>query len=288
MSEVGYTCVGSGTCVPSASRGSACHLLQAGDLRVLLDLGSGSLRSLVRLGESIADLDAVGLTHRHMDHVGDLLPLLFALRYSPGSPRTAPLRLFGYRGLRSDLSRLAEVFGDWVRSPGFELIAHELAPGERFELTAGEATARVTAFEVNHTPEAVSFGIEISFEGSERGSSRHGAGENASRRTRESSSRRFAYSGDSGATEALVELAAGADLFVCECAFPDAHGVEGHLTPSELLPLCASARPRRTVATHFYPVWDQEGMDRLWREAYDRYGGEVSITPAHDGLHVRL
>lgn len=242
--------------------------MQYGDLRLVLDLGSGSLRSLVRMGEAVLEVDAVGFTHRHMDHVGDLLPFLFALRHTPGLGRTKPLTLFGYRGLRADLERLAELFGRWALDPGFELQLHELAPGESLRLDVARERVRVTAHPVRHSPEAVGLRLELSRE--------PGRGAEV----------QFAYSGDTGATESLIELARGADLFVCECAFPDGEGVEGHLTPSELLPICAKASPRRTLTTHFYPVWDERGTERLWRESLERFGHEVSVAPAHDGLRI--
>ncbi len=235
----------------------------------MLDLGSGSLRSLARLGEPFADLRAVGLTHRHQDHVADLLPLLFALRHTPGLERRDPLDLFGYRGLEADLGRLRELYGEWVRSPGFELRVHEVAPGDSLRLASGESEAHVAAVAVRHTPEAVGFRIELG---------RRGAGEPV----------RVAYTGDSGATDSLVELGAGVDLFVSECAFPDDLRVEGHLTPSELLPIAATAGARRTVPTHFYPVWDARGVDRVWLEAQERFGTPVPLTPAFDGLRVEL
>jgi ribonuclease BN (tRNA processing enzyme) len=271
MLGVGYTCIGSGTCVPRASRGPACHLVQAGELRILLDIGSGSLRTLARLGEDFSTLTAVGLTHRHMDHVGDLLPLFFALRHTPGLDRSDPLQVFGYSGLHRDLERLSTLFGRWVLEPRVPLEIAELEPGAALALNARGARATVAAGAVNHTAEAVGFRLEITQDG-------EGV----------SPLRTITYSGDTGATDSLIGLARDADLFVCECAFPDDQRVEGHLTPSELLPICAAARPRSTVATHLYPVWDERGVDRLWREALVRFGSDLPVTPAYDGLRIEL
>ena len=272
MSRIRYLCVGSGTCVPRMERGPACHLVQVGALRVLLDLGSGSLRTLARLGEPIANLFAVGVSHRHMDHVADLLPLLFALRYAPGERRSAPLELFGYPGLRTDLERSAQTFGDWVLNPGFELRVHELPPGERLRLAAGADRIEIESHRVVHTPEAVAFRLTV------------GSGEGRA----EASRAVIAYSGDSGPDESLVGLAREADLFVCECAFPDGEGVPIHLTPSDLLAVCAAARPRRVVATHFYPVWDERGVGRLWAETLAKSSVKVDLVPAHDGLMIEI
>jgi ribonuclease BN (tRNA processing enzyme) len=273
VTGVRYRCIGSGTCVPCESRGPACHLLDAHGLRLLLDLGSGSLRTLARLGEPLSELHGVGVSHRHQDHVGDLLPLLFALRYVPEMRRSEPLELFGYPGLRGDLARLAEIYGPWVVNPGFELRVRELRPGETLRLTAGEARAEVTAHAVRHSPEAVGFRIRL-------------WSDTAPEAARVSCV--VSYSGDTGPTPELVDLARGADLFVCECAFPDGEEVPGHMTPSALLEVCAAAAPRRVVATHFYPVWDERGVERLWAEALGDASRGAAITPAHDGLLIHL
>lgn len=258
-----YTCVGSGTCVPRPERGPACHLVEHRGLRIALDLGAGSLRALSRLGCPPRELAAVGLTHRHQDHVADLLPLLFALRHDPDEPRVEPLVLFGYGGLGEDLRRLAAVFGGWVLAPGFPLEVGELPAGA--ELALGGGALRVSSHVVRHSAEAVGFRLEL----------REGPV--------------LAYSGDSGPTPALAELASGADLFVCECAFPDGHGVEVHLTPSELLPLAAESRTRHVVATHFYPIWDRLGVEPTWEAARRRWDADAPpVTPAVDGLRVDL
>ncbi len=243
-------------------------------MRLILDLGSGSLRSLARLGENFFDLTAVGVTPRHQDHVADLLPLLFGLRNSPGASRREPLTIFGYRGIQHDLECLAHVYGSWVLEPGFGVDVQELPPGKRLRLCGPGSTLEVKAFSVRHSPEAVAFRLQLpaTFDETSAGAPLPQAV--------------FAYSGDSGVSSSLVELAAGADLFVCECAFPDGAGVDGHLTPSELLPLCAASGARRVVATHFYPEWDARGVEAEWERALRRFEGDVALTPAHDGLRM--
>jgi ribonuclease BN (tRNA processing enzyme) len=86
------------------------------------------------------------------------------------------------------------------------------------------------------------------------------------------------YSGDSGEAPALAELARGADLFACECSFPDEHEVEHHLTPSGAGRLAAAAACRRLLLTHFYPETDPvEAGARAARV----FGGRIEL--ARDG-----
>jgi len=56
--------------------------LQAAGRVILLDLGAGTLRALLNVGLDFTRLDIIGLSHFHIDHVGDLAPFLFATHYS--------------------------------------------------------------------------------------------------------------------------------------------------------------------------------------------------------------
>ncbi len=93
------TVIGSGTGVPSLRRGSPCLAVKAAGRLLVLDLGAGSLRALLRYGLNFSAIDVLALTHLHPDHVGDLVPFLFATRYSLGYTRQEPFRLLAARGL---------------------------------------------------------------------------------------------------------------------------------------------------------------------------------------------
>ena len=89
-----------------------------------------------------------------------------------------------------------------------------------------------------------------------RGDARSGSRTTPSRRTGSGSSAdgtTIAYSGDSGPSERLVELARDTDLFVCEATLD--HGVDdgqprGHLSVDEALAAAAEAGTRRVLLTH--------------------------------------
>ena len=47
------------------------------------------------------NLDAIWISHFHLDHCGGLAPLLFGTKHAPDTQsRTKPLRIFGAKGLR--------------------------------------------------------------------------------------------------------------------------------------------------------------------------------------------
>ena len=63
----------------------------------------------------------------------------------------------------------------------------------------------------------------------------------------------IAYSGDSGPSERLVELARGSDLFVCEATLDrgiDDGQPRGHLSADEALAAAAEAGTQRVLLTH--------------------------------------
>jgi len=56
-------------------KGPACFLVEAGDARILIDIGKGPERNAVPDLEGLSPLDAVILSHAHPDHVGSLSQL---------------------------------------------------------------------------------------------------------------------------------------------------------------------------------------------------------------------
>ena len=84
----------------------------------------------------------------------------------------------------------------------------------------------------------------------------------------------IAYSGDTQWTEGLVELARGADLFICE-AYVFEKSIKYHLTYATLLQHRAQFSCGRMILTH-------ASADMLDRRA------EVDIQMAEDGLIIDL
>lgn len=260
-----YTLVGSGTVVPDARRGPAAHHFACGDIQLLCDLGSGTVRRLDELGILWPELDLVAVTHRHQDHVADLLPLLFALRHTPGVERVRPLTLLGYAGFRHDLSLLSEVYGGWVLDPGFPLEVHE-APDTPIEIERGDAWVEIAARPVVHSPEAVGYRLTLSV---------------AEREVL------VAYTGDTEESGAAIELARDADLLVCECSVADEDRVPGHMTPGGVGRVAAAAAVGRVVTTHFYPSALALGPDEIVRRIRAAYA-EGPVDLGVDGLRIEL
>jgi ribonuclease Z len=124
--------------VPSARRGLPALLLRTGGDRLLFDCGEGTQQQLLR-SVGLPELDAVFLTHYHLDHWLGLLGMVktFDLR-----ARERPLTLYGPPGLRALIERMRPVIG----RTGYELRLVELEPHE--EVRFGGYL--VAAFPVEH------------------------------------------------------------------------------------------------------------------------------------------
>ncbi|MCU0626592.1 MAG: ribonuclease Z [Gemmatimonadaceae bacterium] len=247
------TTVGTGTISLWPGRGCASHLVEAGDVRLLLDCGPGTAVNMARLGLDWWGVTHVALTHFHLDHIGDLPALVFAWRHARREPRNAPLVLLGPVGTAALLERWGAALGDWLTIPGFPLTIVEV-PLEMPVALADDV--HLTARHVPHTDESVAYSVEHD-------------------------GRRLVYTGDTGVDESLGAWAAGCDLLLAECSLPDAMAIPTHLTPAQCGALAAAAQPARLVVTHMYPPL--EGMD-LRAEIGAHWAGEVVV--ARDALRL--
>jgi ribonuclease BN (tRNA processing enzyme) len=222
---VKLTVVGSSPAWPNPGGAQSGYLLD-GPGRLLLDCGPGVLPSL-RQGGGWPALDAIAITHFHLDHWGDLVPWVWGVLHlrgrgiDPGHPD-----LWVPPGGHARL----EHFGDDLGFPDmFERVftVREYEPGVPF--TAAGHT--VTALRVPHYRLA-SYGFRVA------------NGDTV-----------LAYSGDSAPDARLVELAQEADLFLCEATLltGDSDGFpppRGHLSLDEANEAFAASGAKRLLVTH--------------------------------------
>ncbi len=246
--------IGSGTGVPSRRRGSPAVGVKAGKYFVLLDIGSGTLRAMLNYDLNFNDIDVLCLSHHHPDHVGDLVPFLFASRYSLGYTRQLPFWLLAAQGFSAFQQNLKSVWGEWVEPPTGLMQVQELARDRPDTFTLADLTIKTAP--VNHIATSLAYRLE-------------------------SGGRALVYSGDTDWSDTLIELARGTDLFILEASNP--FKVPGHLTPLEAGRLAAQAGAPRLLLTHIYPPGDEVDMAAACRRAFS---GE--IIKAEDGLRVQV
>lgn len=245
------TFVGTGDAFCSGGRAHTCIRLDCDGRAMLIDFGAASILGWRRLGFSFNEIDGLLVTHLHGDHFGGL-PFLF-LEAQFIEPREKPLEIFGPPGLRSRLAMAMEAF-----FPGTTGIKWRF-PWQVAEI-APPAHATIAGFDVR-TIEVV-----------------HAAGAPATGVRVEAGGKVFAFSGDTAWTEGLVDLAAGADLFACEChsLVKQAPGHMDWPTLRENLPRLAA---RRKLLTHMGP----QALANL-----DAICAEGDVADARDGLVVDL
>ena len=249
-----YTCLGSGVLLPDDEHRSAAHLVEAGDVRLLMDCGAGTLHGFDRRGVAWGDLTHLALTHFHADHVGDVAALLFALQHGLSPEREVPLEVLGPPGTRAFMDALEAGFGAWVARRSFPVAVHELAPGGRTVLGEGVV---LRSHPTPHTDASVAYRVET-----EDGV--------------------VGYTGDTGPSDEVGAFLAGADLLVAECSHPEALGHDNHLTPTSVAALARTADPAFLLLTHVYPTLERDGLVERVRAA--GYAGEAAL--AADGLAI--
>ncbi len=126
------TFLGTGTADRFDSAQSSA-LFEKGDKAIIIDAGNGCLLRLGQLGRKPGDVKAVLLTHIHLDHSGDLLPLLkarwlsgveeeFEIYAPPGTSNWLESQLEAYPFLRSRLKyRVREVGEEKFSVKGFKV-----------------------------------------------------------------------------------------------------------------------------------------------------------------------
>ncbi|HEX5740532.1 MAG TPA: MBL fold metallo-hydrolase [Pilimelia sp.] len=233
-------CAGS---FPGPDAACSAYLVEADGFRLLVDFGSGALSALQRY-VGMHRVDAVLLTHLHGDHMLDACAYVVVRRYAPEGPYP-PLPLYAPAGAEQ---RIIAAYGPDEGGVDDVYTFHDLKPGS---VTIGPFT--VTAARMEHPVET--YGVRV-----------------------EHSGRVLAYSSDTAPCEAVVRLAAGADLFLCEASYLD--GRENppglHLTGGEAGTIAARAAVGRLVLTHLVAAWGSEAQTRA--AAVAAYDGPVEVA----------
>jgi ribonuclease BN (tRNA processing enzyme) len=235
------TTLGTGTIALTPRRVRAGHLVETGDVRLLMDCGSGVIQRLAELEIPWMTITHVAITHFHIDHIGDLASLIFAWRHGDLPARTAPIEVIGPAGTSALLDRIAAAYGQWVTQPGFPVTVRELSPREEVSIGAGVS---LSCCKVPHTEESVAYAVR-------------------------DASARIVYSGDTGFDEPFADWAAGSQLLLCECSLPSAMAIPEHLTPEQCADVANRAQPELLALTHLYPPVERLNVLELIATTYD-------------------
>lgn len=248
--------LGSGTSVPHPRRAAPAFWLETESGSVLLDCSADAPHRMAEENLDWPNLDAIWISHLHLDHCGGLANFLFGAKWAPQTVgRRKRLSLFGCQGTGNLLKAIDESNNYRLLDQAFPVEVHEIAPSaipsSEFEILPG---LRATAISTPHRKESLAI------------------------RLTDQNGISVVYTSDTGYSEQLASFAFGADLLILECSFWRNKPVQNHLDLAEAISFAQLAEPRTLLLTHLYPEWD--GVD-IEGEAGKLWPG-LTIA-AHDG-----
>lgn len=234
--------LGSGGPELGDKRASTSYLIwHDGKAKLLVDIGSGSMLHLEEADANINDLDAVLLTHLHVDHSADLPALIKAsfftqrtndlLIYGPSGNHVMPSTtdftqtLFGPKGAYRYLSSYLD------GSESYTIKPYDIAlERKQVQTILDKAEYQITAVPTHHGPiPAVAWKVKIA-------------------------DKIIVFSGDmNNDNQTLAQLANNADLLIAHHAIPEqASGIARnlHMPPSVIGQIAAEANVEQLVLSH--------------------------------------
>jgi ribonuclease BN (tRNA processing enzyme) len=189
---------------PRPHRAQSSNLLIVNGTLYVIDAGDGATRRIAKAGFNVRDVGTIFITHHHDDHTAGLGTLMSV---AWDSQRTTPINVYGPPRTEDLVKAAVQYFtisaesriADGGRTIPIERLffGHDVGPGVVYQ----DANLKVTAIENTH----------FAFH---RGAA---AGRHKSYSYRfETPGRVIVFTGDTSPSEALTELARGADVLVSE------------------------------------------------------------------------
>jgi ribonuclease BN (tRNA processing enzyme) len=240
---VRLTVLGASGTWPNPDTATSGYLVQHDGFNLWVDAGTGTLANLQHHID-LADIHGILISHEHPDHFVDLYPCFYAWHYGelgrPGLPVFVPT------DFTQRLADVVSIDSQVVMRTAFSFT--EIAPGEAFE---------IGPFRVKTEPMAhlglPALGFRISSDGVV-----------------------LAYTGDTGPTHHVKELAQGADLFLSEATWQDRDDLMPfHLSSRQAAIHARDADVGELVLTHIWPTLDRD-VSRA--QASEEYTGPLDVA----------
>jgi ribonuclease BN (tRNA processing enzyme) len=226
MATVSLKLLGTGDAFHTGGRLHTAFSLRCDGFHALIDCGATTLAFMRHLEVDVAAIDAIVLSHLHGDHFGGVPFLLMDACYN--ARRARPLTIAGPQGARL---RITDTLG--CLYPGAPSKVEERVPLDYLEYRDRQplriGPVEVLPVPVVHASGAAAYAVRITAAG-----------------------RTIAFSGDTEWTPALAEVAAGADVFLCECVGYD-QPIPAHMHYTQIKDLLPGLGAKRVILTHLGP-----------------------------------
>jgi len=234
--------LGSANAIPDEKHENT-HLAFIGQQRcVLIDCTGSPVVRLEQAGIDLGSITDLFLTHFHPDHVSGVPSLLMSM-WLLG--RRTPLDIYGLHYTLDRIEKLMS-FYEWEQWPDFFPVVFHRLPAERMTLALHCDEFRIFTSPVSHLIPTIGLRIEVI-----------------------QSSRVLAYSCDTQPCEAVVELAAAADILIHEATGKHS----GHSSASQ----AGSIATRAKAGSLFLIHYDPQAKDLL-TEAQKEFLGPVTLA----------
>jgi ribonuclease BN (tRNA processing enzyme) len=271
IAQLTATIIGSGSPAYDEDRASASVLISNGDTQILVDMGNGAQANLRALGVNPSALSALLVTHHHLDHNEEFVPLLIHSLMGRqefkiyGPPNTVALTESNLELYAEDIDYRLGKTGRALEDRRDAFSVHDIQGGEAFDV--GEI--QVSTLEVPHTIHAIAYRFDSGGES-------------------------YVVTGDLTYTEALPGFAQGADFLIIDSGGMIMEGASrgrqrsgrsgptagraaprrerAHLNLAESSSMASQANVSNLVYTHFTPGdVDQEASLGEIRKIYGGY-----------------
>ncbi len=248
--------LGGASAAPNPGQGCSGYLIEDGDLRLVLDLGPGTLTELLRHCE-IGSVSGIVITHFHVDHILDLVALWWGWLHHP-VPLPASIPLWLPPGGTSTMRRILSTFG---RIDEVDRFFHEICSVTEYSV---KKPIHVGSTTISFAPTAhyvPCWAVRIDLPTSV-----------------------VAYTADTGPAADLTTLARDADILIAESMVVGPFNESlnrGSSTPIEAATLAHDAHVKRLVLTHF---WSKRDSEEALRQANSIFSGPTYV--AYPGLTI--
>ncbi len=216
------TLLGTGTSYPDPERVQSGILIEEGSHKILLDIGSGILQRMTQQKIDIKSIEEVFISHFHIDHCADFLPLCQSLWLS-GYDKT--LRVFAPPTIREWSRGVFDIAFKYLRD---RILVKTTALSENHVVPLDDITV-ITSPTLHSNYDTRAFRVECD-------------------------GKTLTYSSDTAPCRDIIELAKGTDILIHECNWLDGLHQEGfHTSPNELAKIAEEINPTKIILTHVSP-----------------------------------